>query len=209
MNRSTTFILQIFNQLKIKMMKKIIFGLTTIFIASQLLVSCGSESAVLSQFSKRKYLKKYKKEKVEDENNINEYYYTASNTEELNISEVLMEEVSEIDNSEVIITEEKEIQLKPILTKDYSSWNTYNRKVDFSNMDFNELKMVDKHQEVAGKKVNDVVLVILSIFLPPLAVYLYEDSITTNFWVDLILTLFFWIPGMIFAFLVCFAGMSL
>lgn len=58
----------------------------------------------------------------------------------------------------------------------------------------------------AGKTTDDqtLLLVILSILLPPLAVYLKEDEINTKFWIDLILTLIFWIPGVIYALLVVF-----
>ncbi|MCO6501418.1 MAG: YqaE/Pmp3 family membrane protein [Vicingus serpentipes] len=69
--------------------------------------------------------------------------------------------------------------------------------------------MVEKYQKITGKKVDDVVLIILSIFIPPLAVYLYENTITNNFWFDILFTLLFWLPGVIFAFLVCFGGVSL
>lgn len=51
----------------------------------------------------------------------------------------------------------------------------------------------------------DILLIILCIFLPPLAVYLHENDINTPFWIDLILTLLFWLPGIIYAFIVCFA----
>ncbi len=47
-----------------------------------------------------------------------------------------------------------------------------------------------------------ILLVILAILLPPLAVYLYENAITTKFWISLILTLLFWVPGVIYALLV-------
>lgn len=47
-----------------------------------------------------------------------------------------------------------------------------------------------------------ILLVILAILLPPLAVYLYENAITTKFWISLILTLLFWVPGIIYALLV-------
>lgn len=49
-----------------------------------------------------------------------------------------------------------------------------------------------------------LLLVILAILLPPLAVFLYE-GIGTNFWIDLILTLFFWLPGVIYALIVILA----
>lgn len=46
---------------------------------------------------------------------------------------------------------------------------------------------------------NTLLLVIVAIFIPPLAVYLLNNSITDQFWIDLILTLLFFIPGMIYA----------
>lgn len=58
----------------------------------------------------------------------------------------------------------------------------------------------------AGKATDDrmVLLVILCILLPPLAVYLKEDEINTKFWISLVLTLLFWIPGVVYALLVVF-----
>ena len=44
-----------------------------------------------------------------------------------------------------------------------------------------------------------ILLVILAILIPPLAVYLYQGSITSDFWIDLILTLCFDLPGILFA----------
>lgn len=49
---------------------------------------------------------------------------------------------------------------------------------------------------------NTLLLVILSILLPPLAVYLHDGEINTHFWIDLILTLIFWIPGVIYALII-------
>jgi len=46
---------------------------------------------------------------------------------------------------------------------------------------------------------NTLLLVILAILLPPLAVYLFEGKITSHFWISLILTLLFWLPGVIYA----------
>lgn len=50
---------------------------------------------------------------------------------------------------------------------------------------------------------NLLLLAILSFLLPPLAVYLVR-GIGNSFWIDLILTLLFWIPGVIFALIVVF-----
>ncbi|MFZ5978274.1 MAG: YqaE/Pmp3 family membrane protein [Bacteroidota bacterium] len=49
-------------------------------------------------------------------------------------------------------------------------------------------------------------MVILAILLPPLAVYLHEDAINTKFWIDLILTLLFFLPGIIYALIVILGG---
>lgn len=47
-----------------------------------------------------------------------------------------------------------------------------------------------------------IVAVICCFLLPPLGVFLFEEAIGTNFWIDLILTLLFWLPGVIYALLV-------
>lgn len=46
-----------------------------------------------------------------------------------------------------------------------------------------------------------VVEIILAVLLPPLAVFLH-DGIGTSFWISIILTLLFWLPGVIYALLV-------
>ncbi len=73
------------------------------------------------------------------------------------------------------------------------------------------IRQLAKQEKNDTEKTNnsDILLVILCIFLPPLAVFLFDGDISTNFWVDLLLCLLFWLPGVVFAFLVCFAGVSL
>lgn len=51
----------------------------------------------------------------------------------------------------------------------------------------------------ADPSTNTVLLVILAIFIPPLAVYLHQGEINKHFWIDLLLTLLFFLPGMIYA----------
>ncbi len=49
-------------------------------------------------------------------------------------------------------------------------------------------------------KDNKLVLIILALFIPPLAVFLKEGKITTNFWINLALTiLLFGIGGILHA----------
>ncbi len=61
-----------------------------------------------------------------------------------------------------------------------------------------------KAEKKAGSEpsTNQVLLVILAILLPPLAVYLHEGVINGKFWLDLILTLLFFLPGVIYALIV-------
>lgn len=67
----------------------------------------------------------------------------------------------------------------------------------------NHLRQVKKVKK-SGKEahVDQVVLIILAILLPPLAVYLHQDDFNDKFWISVLLTLLFWIPGVIYALLV-------
>jgi uncharacterized membrane protein YqaE (UPF0057 family) len=58
----------------------------------------------------------------------------------------------------------------------------------------------------ADADTNTLLLVILAILLPPLAVYLHQGEINTKFWISLILTLLFWLPGVIYALIVILGG---
>ena len=53
-----------------------------------------------------------------------------------------------------------------------------------------------------SKKVDQVVLIILAILLPPLAVYLHQGEINGKFWLSLLLWFLFILPGVIYALLV-------
>jgi uncharacterized membrane protein YqaE (UPF0057 family) len=55
-----------------------------------------------------------------------------------------------------------------------------------------------------SKRADDrtLLLAILAIILPPLAVYIHQQDLTSKFWISLILTLCFWIPGVIYSLLV-------
>ncbi len=66
-----------------------------------------------------------------------------------------------------------------------------------------ELKVYKKERK-AGQEpsTNTLLLVILCILLPPLAVYLHQGEINNKFWISLLLTLLFWIPGVIYSLIV-------
>src|SRR5689334_17828228 len=74
-------------------------------------------------------------------------------------------------------------------------------------MRISEVKAAIKHYKAQKKtgaepSTNTLLLVILCILLPPLAVYLHEGVINNKFWIDLLLTLLFWLPGLIYALIV-------
>ena len=45
-------------------------------------------------------------------------------------------------------------------------------------------------------------LIVLCILLPPLAVYLHQGEVNSKFWISILLTILFWIPGVIYALIV-------
>jgi uncharacterized membrane protein YqaE (UPF0057 family) len=63
-------------------------------------------------------------------------------------------------------------------------------------------KEIKKHKQNQGADETTLLYVILAILLPPLAVYLHQGEINTKFWISLILSLIFWIPGVVYALLV-------
>ena len=66
-----------------------------------------------------------------------------------------------------------------------------------------EIKLYKAEKKAANEPTtNTLLLVILSILLPPLAVYLHDGVINSHFWIDLILTLIFWLPGVIYALII-------
>jgi uncharacterized membrane protein YqaE (UPF0057 family) len=66
-----------------------------------------------------------------------------------------------------------------------------------------ELKAYKAAKRTGGEpSTNTLLLVILAILLPPLAVYLHQGEINSKFWISLLLTLLFWLPGVIYALIV-------
>lgn len=60
---------------------------------------------------------------------------------------------------------------------------------------------LDKKQG-AEPSTNTLLLIIIAILIPPLAVYLHQGRINDKFWIDLLLTLLFYLPGLIYALIV-------
>lgn len=88
-------------------------------------------------------------------------------------------------------------------------------KESLKNMSAKERRQLRKAQKKQIKQVladqkdgksdlddGDILLIILAILLPPLAVFLHQGEINTKFWISLVLTLLFFLPGIIYALLV-------
>jgi uncharacterized membrane protein YqaE (UPF0057 family) len=89
--------------------------------------------------------------------------------------------------------------------KEYKSLSKHEKKARISEAKKTLKKYkADKRAGKAEPSDNTVLLCILAILLPPLAVYLSQGEINTKFWISIILTLLFWIPGVIYAFIVIF-----
>ena len=100
------------------------------------------------------------------------------------------------------VTEESPVNYENAM-KEFKSLPKQERKARISDAK-NELKEYKKNKR-EGKddpSTNTLLLVILAILLPPLAVYLHEGEINSKFWIDLLLTLLFYLPGMIYALIV-------
>ena len=70
-----------------------------------------------------------------------------------------------------------------------------------------EAKRLWKQQLADSKNSGDeeiVFLAIVAILLPPLAVVLKENKVTKRFWICLLLSLLFLLPGMVYALLIVF-----
>ncbi len=59
-----------------------------------------------------------------------------------------------------------------------------------------------KKGDQSRDEANTVLLVILALFIPPLAVFLHQGEINSKFWISLLLTLLFVLPGVIYALVV-------
>ena len=60
----------------------------------------------------------------------------------------------------------------------------------------------EKNENKSGKKVDEAVLILLAILLPPLAVYLHQGEVNGKFWISLLLWFLVILPGIIYAILV-------
>jgi uncharacterized membrane protein YqaE (UPF0057 family) len=86
--------------------------------------------------------------------------------------------------------------------KDNSQLKTSSSKVQ--KIDLRTIRRLI-HKQIETEKTELALLLILSVLVPPLAVFLKERQINSRFWLSLLLTLLFWLPGVIYSILVILA----
>jgi len=80
-----------------------------------------------------------------------------------------------------------------------------NHKAEFIKYNYAQKHFSKKAtRPLTARDAPGIVLILLCIFLPPVAVGIVADW-GKRFWIDLLLTLLFYFPGMIYAFIVCFS----
>jgi uncharacterized membrane protein YqaE (UPF0057 family) len=68
-------------------------------------------------------------------------------------------------------------------------------------------KLNDNAEHISGFSTgNQLLCAIISVFIPPLGVLLYEGELTSHFWIDLLLTILFYLPGLIYALIIILGG---
>lgn len=86
--------------------------------------------------------------------------------------------------------------------KDFKSLSKHDRKLRIKEAKKSLKEFKEAKKSGNAPSTNTLLLVILAILLPPLAVYLHEGEINNKFWIDLVLTLLFFLPGIIYALVV-------
>lgn len=176
-----------------------------IFIGAQMLYSCSSSS----NFTKRKYFnfKQDQKEYARVEPGTPAPADNAAIAEEETVladetaSEAAVTPAEVNTATETPFSEPAETaQAKaPAIEKSPAS------SIQEEKLSFGEKLVVKQAQKIAKReqkkessRIETLLLVIIAILLPPLAVFLVE-GLETEFWISLLLTLLFYVPGLIYA----------
>jgi uncharacterized membrane protein YqaE (UPF0057 family) len=91
--------------------------------------------------------------------------------------------------------------------KEFKSLSKHERKerIKEAKKQIKEFKKLRREGKAGDPSNNTVLLIVLAVLLPPVAVWVHEGEINSKFWIDLLLTLLFYLPGLIYALIVIFA----
>lgn len=185
------------------------------FAAAQMLFSCSPSTN--DGFAKRKYFdykwdrKEYVKAEVEKDTPAREAL--SSNETEIATTDPSAAEAPAAEMELVALPAERPVQAVSAPAEEQAPAPAVDpgspvMGAKEGGMGFAEKMLVRKMERIAEKKqkkdsqrVETIVLVILAILIPPLAVYLAK-GLGTEFWISLILTLLFFLPGVIYSLIV-------
>lgn len=111
---------------------------------------------------------------------------------------------SAINPGNVIVSANAEVKPPSVneLVNSFKSLSKSERKARIKEAKKEIKKFKQLKKDGAEPVAERAVVIICAILLPPLGVYLHEGEITSRFWISLLLTLLFFIPGMIYSLLV-------
>ena len=106
-----------------------------------------------------------------------------------------------------VVAKDTEVTSTPNLKGSTEDWSEMNRKEkkDFKKSIKKQLKDAFKEAKGSASDAETLLLVIVAILLPPLAMALY-DGISNRFWISLLLTLLFYVPGLIYTLVIILGG---
>lgn len=186
-----------------------LLSLVAVSMIAVLLFSCSPSAN--EGFAKRKYFD-YKWDKKE----YAKVEPRQPSTAEAHEAEVVSNDEATVQNTgseiePVVMNEEKPVTIPAKRVKEIPAEKktpvmgvkegkpSFTEKVIVKQLD----RLIEKKQEQDMSEVELILLVILAILLPPLAVFLVKDF-GTEFLISLILTLLFWLPGVIYALYIVF-----
>lgn len=94
-----------------------------------------------------------------------------------------------------VVSPTQEEDLKSLKKEAKEDWKALSKKERKEKR--KELKDAIKNFE-EGDSTDTILLVIIAIVLPPLAMGIHDSGLTTRFWLSLLLTLLFYLPGLIY-----------
>ena len=187
-----------------------LFKLAILSYCLLVVASCSTTNDFSKKHHKNRNWKKYdvtNKEEVlvkNEEVKTEEAFEVAEEVKPETVVENNIEEIVESDKEEAIVTSEK-ISTKKAVKKSVKKLKAL--KNNFSNVtvDNKKAKSPAKRSKSDKKSTNGddmfIIALILAILIPFLGVLVFE-GVTQRFWISLILTLLFWLPGAIYAVLV-------
>lgn len=183
-----------------------------------ILFSCSTSNEVVQNglFQKRKYNKgwhlnksttvkakkgeniaqTYEKSKGEENNMEDANMADTENKKEKSVSSQFVSTKEETINEVVLFASNNENIKEVISTNEFEAIEADLIKITETKPV--EVSKVDKQNSRNDDDAYFILLVILALILPPLAVYLI-DGMGNTFWLSVVLTLLFWIPGVVYA----------